>query len=138
MRLAPLHIHGDIIEIKALKTGVMCCIPFYDDDIFKPVQLARKYEGKQKTCLPVNVQINRYLKDIQRLIKFERFPLVTKNRQKNFVTLKLYQGLPARIIMQATGQRTESSFNYYAGISTKKLVTNFQKHSNGGQTGVQI
>jgi hypothetical protein len=45
------------------------------------------------------------------------------------VTLKLYQGVPARSIMQATGHQTEEAFNAYVGVDELELVQQFMRNS---------
>jgi integrase len=45
-----------------------------------------------------------------------RLKLTTKIGRRAFAIFKLYQGVPARLIMQATGHQTEETFNYYVGV----------------------
>ncbi|RDC63319.1 tyrosine-type recombinase/integrase [Adhaeribacter pallidiroseus] len=128
----PKDIHNGIIKIKAGKTkkhNIWCYIPYYDDAIFKPVEIVTKYQGKYNTCLPVNKGINSYLKYIGKFAGITRLELTTKIGRKTFATLKLYQGVPDRMVMQATGHKTEKAFVRYIGVNTIKLLENFQKRS---------
>jgi hypothetical protein len=53
---------------------------------------------------------------VQRLVGLTRLYLTTKIGCKTSVTRKLYQGVPAQLIRQATGPRTEEAFNHYVGV----------------------
>lgn len=131
-KLNPTHIHNNLIIFKPGKAeeyNITCYAPFFDDHIFKPVEIINRYQGQFKTCLPVNWEINRHLKTIQELAKITRLNLSTKIGRKTFATLKLYQGVPTRIIMQATGHQTEKSFNRYIGVDTFKLIESFKRQS---------
>jgi integrase len=128
-RLSPNHISKELITITTQKTSITCYIPFYDDQIFRPVELINKYKGRYKTCLPVNKSINEYLKYVQKLSGIDRLELTTKIGRKTFVTLKVYQGVQVRLIMTATGHKTEASFNRYAGIDTESLIQVFKDKS---------
>lgn len=130
LELRPHEIRGQLIVTDANKTDGECYIPFYDDELFRPVELVRKYAGQvpPDRVLPYysDVLINKLLKVVQRLAHFDRFPLTTKIGRKTFATLKVYQGVPTRIVMQATGHRTEASFNRYVGINQEELVSQFK------------
>jgi hypothetical protein len=62
---------------------------------------------------------------VQRLSDITRLHLTTKIGRKTFVMLKLYQGVPARFIMQVTGHQPEEAFNHYVGVDELKLVEEF-------------
>jgi len=38
-RMGPQHIQGELIKMATGKTGIVCLIPFLDDDVFRPVAL---------------------------------------------------------------------------------------------------
>jgi hypothetical protein len=79
--------------------------------------------------VPKCYRCNEFLKVVQRLVGLTRLNLTTKIGRKTFVTLKLYQGVPARLIMQATGHRTEEAFNHYVGVDQFQLVEEFMRKS---------
>ncbi|MFC6999551.1 phage integrase SAM-like domain-containing protein [Rufibacter roseus] len=136
----PHHIKGNIIIKhggKTIKHGIIYYIPFFDDYLFKPVELVEKYAGGQDTCMPVNWDINTHLKTIQKLVGITRLNLTTKIGRKTFATLKLYQGVPRHVVMQATGHKTEKSFNAYIGVDTLKVIEVFTKHSAASSLGGQ-
>jgi len=129
-RAAWEHVRGNLIVLNdSAKSGVTVYIPFYDDDIFKPVALAERYEHRTPFDLlvPECYRANEFLKVVQRLVGLTRLNLTTKIGRKTFVTLKLYQGVPQRLIMQATGHQTEEAFNHYVGIDELKLVEEFMR-----------
>ncbi|WP_187261277.1 tyrosine-type recombinase/integrase [Pontibacter beigongshangensis] len=140
MKLKPGDIKGDLIVIEATKTLNKCYIPLYDDSVFRPNEILERYLGLQETCLPQvpDPVINRHLKHIQKLASISRMNLTTKIGRKTFVTLKIYQGVETRLIMQATGHKTESAFNAYVGTDTDELVLAFRRQSAkiGHKTGL--
>ncbi|TGE26922.1 tyrosine-type recombinase/integrase [Hymenobacter metallicola] len=137
-QLAWQHVKGQMIHIKAGKNQHECYIPFYDDDLFHMVELAGKYEGRAPgdLLLPTCYRVNEFLKFVQQLAGLTRLPLTTKLGRKTFVTLKLYQGVPSRLVMQSTGHTTESSFNHYVGVDTMKLLQEYARRSPGMQRSV--
>jgi integrase len=132
-RLAWHHVRGQMIHLKAGKNQHDCYIPFYDDDLFQMVALARKYEHRapDDLLLPTCYRVNEFLKVVQQLAGIKRLNLTTKLGRKTFVTLKLYQGVPSRMVMQATGHTTEEAFNHYVGVDTIKLLQEFMRKSPG-------
>ncbi|WP_375435057.1 tyrosine-type recombinase/integrase [uncultured Hymenobacter sp.] len=130
-RLAWHHVKGQMIHLKAGKTQRECYIPFYDDSLFHLVALANAYEHRSHDdlLLPTCYRVNEFLKIVQQLAGITRLNLTTKLGRKTFVTLKLYQGVPTRSIMQATGHTTESSFNHYVGVDTISLLEQFMRRS---------
>lgn len=131
-RAAWEHVRGNLIVLDHIaKSDVTAYIPFYDDAVFKPVELAERYEHRSPTDLlvPECYRTNEFLKVVGRLVGLTRFNLTTKIGRKTFVTLKLYQGVPARAIMQATGHQTEEAFNAYVGVDELKLVESFMRKS---------
>jgi hypothetical protein len=123
-------VRGNLVVLdNTVKTDVTVYVPFYDDDIFKPVALANRYEHRSPYDLlvPECYRCNEFLKVVQRLSGITRLNLTTKIGRKTFVTLKLYQGVPARLIMQATGHQTEEAFNHYVGVDELKLVEEFMR-----------
>ncbi|WP_185282881.1 tyrosine-type recombinase/integrase [Hymenobacter sp. NBH84] len=132
-RLSWHHVKGQMIHIKSEKTGGECYIPFYDDDVFRMVSLAQHYEHRTHgdLLLPICYRVNEFLKVVQQLAGLTRLNLTTKLGRKTFATLKLYQGVPTRLVMQATGHTTEKAFNHYVGVDTIKLLQEFVRKSPG-------
>lgn len=131
-RAAWQHVRGNLVVLEnTVKTDVTVYVPFYDDDLFKPVALANRYEHRSPYDLlvPECYRCNEFLKVVQRLAGITRLNLTTKIGRKTFVTLKLYQGVPARLIMQATGHQTEEAFNHYVGVDELGLVEEFMRKS---------
>ncbi|GAB3638260.1 hypothetical protein GCM10027422_38500 [Hymenobacter arcticus] len=131
-RAAWKHVHGQMLVLDdSAKNGVTVYIPFYDDDFFKPVALASRYEHRSPLDLlaPECYRANECLALVQQLFGLTRLKLTTKIGRKTFVTLKLYQGVPARLIMQATGHQTEEAFNHYVGIDEIRLLEEFMRKS---------
>jgi integrase len=131
-RAAWEHVRGNLLVLDHIaKSDVTAYIPFYDDAVFKPVELAERYEHRSPTDLlvPGCYRANEFLKVVGRLVGLTRLNLTTKIGRKTFVTLKLYQGVPARTIMQATGHQTEEAFNAYVGVDELKLVESFMRKS---------
>lgn len=129
-RAAWQHVRGQMIVLDgSAKNEATVYIPFYDDDIFRPVELAERYEHRSPLDLlvPECYRTNEFLRVVQRLTGITRLKLTTKIGRKTFVTLKLYQGVAQRLIMQATGHQTEEAFNHYVGIDELKLVEEFMR-----------
>ena len=123
---------GNLLVLEHVaKSDVTAYIPFYDDAVFKPVELAERYEHRFPTDLlvPECYRANEFLKVVGQLVGLTRLNLTTKIGRKTFVTLKLYQGVPARTIMQATGHQTEEAFNAYVGVDELKIVEEFMRKS---------
>jgi hypothetical protein len=127
-KLAPRQLSGQLVRLKATKTRKECFIPYFDDDVFRPVALVEKYAPLGlATCLPVVNGLSEYLPHVQHLAGLTRFKLTSKVGRKTFVTLKIAQGVPRAQVMQATGHRTEASFNRYLGVVEQELVETFRK-----------
>ncbi|MDX5345902.1 MAG: hypothetical protein LPJ89_10675, partial [Hymenobacteraceae bacterium] len=122
-------IKGELIIVDAQKTGDYCYIPFYDDAIFKPVALVNKYRSNHLRIFPSCPKINKHLKTIQKLAEIDRLILTTKIGRKTFATTKIYMGVPRSIVMQATGHKTEVSFNRYLGVNEPELLKIFKQSS---------
>lgn len=131
-RLAWQHVHGQMIVLdNTAKNEATVYIPFFDDDLFKPVALANRYEHRSPLDLlvPDCYRANEFLRMVQQLAGITRLKLTTKIGRKTFVTLKLYQGVPARLIMQSTGHQTEEAFNHYVGIDEIRLLEEHMRKS---------
>ena len=129
-KLAPRHLdyQHHVVRIKTGKTQLPCVIPFLDDDVFRPVALVEKYRPLGlPTCLPVGTGLDDYLPTVARLAGLTRIALTSKVGRKTFVTLKLAQGVPRQVVMQATGHKTESSFNRYVGVDEAELVATYRR-----------
>ncbi|MCC2546450.1 tyrosine-type recombinase/integrase [Hymenobacter sp. BT175] len=129
------HIHGEVIKIQSGKNAEMCYIPYYEDSLFHLPSMAAKYEHRtglgNDLLLPHCPHLNERLAVLQQLAGITRLHLTSKLGRKTFVTLKLYQGVPTRLVMQATGHKTEESFNRYVGVDTIKLVQEYMRKSPG-------
>ncbi|MGI4762531.1 MAG: phage integrase SAM-like domain-containing protein [Janthinobacterium lividum] len=132
-RAAWEHVRGNLLVLDNIaKSDVTVYIPFYDDALFKPVELAERYEHPTPYALlvPECYRANEFLRVVQRMIGLTRLKLTTKIGRKTFVTLKLYQGVPSRTIMQATGHQTEEAFNAYVGVDELEIVQQFMRKSS--------
>lgn len=100
--LTPHHLHQELVKVRANKNQVLCLIPFFDDDMFKPVQVAKKPASMGlATCLPVVHDIHH----VGHLAGIARIHLTTRGGRKTFATLKIYQGVPKSQVMLATGHK---------------------------------
>jgi hypothetical protein len=110
------------------KTGNECIIPFYDDDIFRPVALLEKYKHLESVVPYMHdTDINEHLKTIQGLIKFDRFPVSTKHGRKFFATTQyIVLKKPMQIVMRAGGWKTEKAFLRYVGIDKAEIIKGFK------------
>ncbi|SHL98852.1 phage integrase SAM-like domain-containing protein [Hymenobacter psychrotolerans] len=132
-RMAPEHIQDDILRMDAGKTGIRCLIPFFDDEVFKPVALVRKYAPLGlATCLPKLHTLDDYLPHVQHLAGITRIQVTTRVGRKTFVTLKIFQGVPKAQVMLATGHQTEKSFNRYLGVDEQELLTIYRRTARLG------
>ncbi len=95
-------------------------------DVFLPVEalyILQKYEAhKEKTgfLLPfiIEKEANKYLKVIQALIQFERFPLVTSTGRKSYSSIMANAGAPLDILRHATGHTNTQTLNkHYVRIN---------------------
>lgn len=127
--VGPDDVRDSIIYWERGKWGNPCHIPYYDDALFHPVALTAKYAGRSAQLVPACPLVNRHLKLIARLVNLTRIDLTTKIGRKTFVTLKLFQGVPQRMVMMATGHTTEASFNHYVGVDVLKLLEQFRRHA---------
>jgi hypothetical protein len=127
-RMAPEHLQGSFVKIEAGKTGVLCLIPFIDDDVFKPVALIAKYAPLAlRTCLPDVPTLDDYLPHLALLAGITRLHVTSRIGRKTFATLKIYQGVPKTQVMLATGHKTEQNFNRYLGINEEELLGIYQR-----------
>lgn len=129
-RAAWQHVRGNLIVLEdSAKNEATVYIPFYDDGLFRPVALANRYEHRSPLDLlvPECYRTNEFLKVVQRVVGLSRLNLTTKIGRKTFVTLKLYAGVAPRLIMQATGHKTEAAFNAYVGVDELRLVEEFMR-----------
>lgn len=63
-----------------------------------------------------------YLPHVAALAHLTRLKLGLHVGRKTYATLKIYQGVPARLVMLATGHQTEAQFNVYLGINEQELL----------------
>ncbi|WP_223650541.1 hypothetical protein [Hymenobacter psoromatis] len=131
-RAAWKHVHGQMLVLDdSAKNGVTVYIPFYDDEFFWPVALAGRYEYRSPLDLlvPECYRANEFLAIVQQLAGLSCLKLTTKIGRKTFATLKLYQSVPARLIVQATGHQTAEAFTHYVGIDQLRLLEEFMRKS---------
>lgn len=121
-------IEDRVLEVRRGKTGKPCYVPFFDDEVFKLVELTAKYAGRTEHLVPACPTVNRHLKTIAKLVDLTRLTLTTKIGRKTFVTIKVMRGTPVRLVMMATGHTTEQSFNHYLGVDLVKLLEQYRKY----------
>jgi integrase len=124
------HINAaqELIEKALNKTTVVGLIPYLDDDVFRPVALLEKYRPLGlDSCLPFVRDPWRYLPHVAALSGLTRLKLGMHVGRKTYATLKIYQGVPARLVMLATGHQTESQFNVYLGINRQELLDSYRQ-----------
>lgn len=56
------------------------------------------------------------------LARITRLKLGVHVGRKAYATLKIYQGVPARLAMPATGHQTEAQFNVYLSIDEEESI----------------
>nr|WP_236018551.1 phage integrase SAM-like domain-containing protein [Hymenobacter sp. BT559] len=118
----------ELLKKQLNKTTVVGLIPYLDDDVFQPVALLEKYSPLGlETCMPFVRDPWLYLPHIAVLARITRLKLGMHVGRKTYATLKIYQGVPARLVMLATGHQTESQFNVYLGIDEKELLDSHRK-----------
>ncbi|MVN77711.1 hypothetical protein GO988_15365 [Hymenobacter sp. HMF4947] len=133
-KLAPHHVQGELLRMRAGKTEIICRVPLLDDDVFKPVALLAKYAPLGlDTYLPWVRDPWKYLPLLQQLLGFTRLPLGMHIGRKTFATLKIYQGVPRSQVMMATGHQTEANFNRYLGINEHELVESYRRTARTGE-----
>jgi integrase len=140
-RLAPEHVQGDLLRMRAGKTDVICRVPLVDDAVFKPQALLAQYAGLGlATYLPWVRDPWKYLPLVQQLAGLTRLHLGMHVGRKTFATLKIYQGVPRSQVMMATGHQTEANFNRYLGIDEQELMESYRRTArkvvaeNGGKS----
>lgn len=133
-KLAASHIDSgkNRLVINRNKTKNECVVPFFDDQVFKPVALVESYKGSS-SLLPKmpDQKINEHIKTVQKMVEFERFTVTTKIGRKTFATIwHLEQGVEAHIVMRATGHTTEKAFLRYVGTDRKAIVDKFTEKAS--------
>ncbi|AHJ97977.1 site-specific integrase [Hymenobacter swuensis] len=90
-KLAPEHIHGELIRIEAGKTGIVCLLPFIDDDVLKPVQLVAKYAGRGlPTYLPAAHELDAYLPHVAHFAGITLLRVASRIGRKTFMSTRIY------------------------------------------------
>jgi integrase len=118
----------ELLKKQLNKTTVVGLIPYLDDDVFRPVALLEKYRPLElETCLPFVRDPWLYLPHVAALARITRLKLGMHVGRKTYATLKIYQGVPARLVMLATGHQTEAQFNVYLGIDEQELLDSHRK-----------
>ena len=140
------NIQDDYIKFRSVKTGQMVVVP-----IHRAVKvIIEKYKDTSNTSLPPlysNVKFNLHLKELGKLIPAfdvdvivrytkggafleetkKKYELIkTHSGRRTFATLSYKQGIPSRVIMSATGHRTEASFIKYIKTSPIEDATLLQ------------
>ncbi|MDX2172985.1 MAG: tyrosine-type recombinase/integrase [Bacteroidota bacterium] len=131
------NIEDGLIQLRAVKTGQLIIVP-----VHKTVKkIIEKYSEKTYTSLPKilsNVKMNKYIKEVGKLIpafnvevtrgytkggiyieetKMKYELIKTHTARRSFSTNAYKSGVPASVIMKATGHKTESSFMKYLKTS---------------------
>ena len=127
------NLQDGFIRFRSKKTGQLVVVPIH------PVvnRIIEKYKDVSTTSLPKfysNVKMNEYIKDIGEMIPAfdvevtrgftkggayveetkKKYELIkTHTARRSFSTNAYKQGIPSRVIMSATGHRTETSFMKY-------------------------
>jgi integrase len=114
----------DHIKINAQKTSAECIIPFFDDQIFRPVSIYQKYDGELPKLS--GQKLNKMLKLIAIEKKFKRIDLTSKTGRKTFATLNVLNGVSPLTVMRSTGHKDYKSFQAYVGISAVDVVKEFK------------
>jgi len=94
------------------KTIVVGLIPFLDDDLFRLVALLEQYRPLGlATCLPFVHAPWHYLPHMAALSGLTRLKLGMHVGRKTYATLKIYQSVPARLViwLPATSPKRNST-----------------------------
>jgi integrase len=124
-RLNREWIQNDFLVFKAQKTNVKCYIPFFDDLLFKPIELFEKVIGQTIS----GNKLNDHIKEVFLELELTRIIPTSKTGRKTFATLKLLHGVSPEIIMKSTGHKSRSSFDAYVGIDTSDILKHYKDKS---------
>lgn len=104
---------GKAIIYNAQKTNELCIVPFFDDQLFRPVYLYEKYKGKMPR---MDGQV---LNDWIKQIDFLPHRIKQQSSKVGRITLpsiKYHElGIEAQFVMSITGHATEKEFLKYVG-----------------------
>lgn len=144
--IKPENIEGNLIQIKAQKTGELIAIPVHEN----VKNVMAKYTDKTFNNLPPaisNAKMNEYLKDLGKksglseikvlekaqggkIVKVEK-PLhdliTTHTARRSFASNMFRMGVPAMVIMGVTGHKTETSFMKYIKVSPREKAQIMQE-----------
>lgn len=106
------------------KTTSPCIIPYFDDQLFRPVYyinlLVEKY-GQLPYMTGNN--LNYYIACIQYELGQTRIKATSKTGRKTHASIKVYDyGLDPELVMKTTGHETRRSFDAYLGIRKSDIV----------------
>ena len=130
---------GKYIKLQTQKTDELVEIPLHD----AVLSIMEKYKGKNANNLPpslTNQPLNRYLKEIGRLVGFDaletiiytkggkritqqlpKYDLITTHTaRRSFATNQYLLGVPTITIMEMTGHRTEKAFMKYIKVTKRE------------------
>lgn len=114
-----------MLIVKQTKTSRPCYIPWFDDDLFKPVAL---WELLKNIGWKISAQkLNENIGDLMEEMGFTRIKVTSKTGRKTFSTLNLLKGVQPEIIMKSTGHRTRAAFDAYVGIDTTDILSAFKR-----------
>ena len=116
------------IKINSQKTSGECIIPFFDDQVFKPVQIYKKYDGELPRLS--GQKLNKALVTIAIKAKIKRIDITSKTGRKTFATIKLLSGISPFTVMRSTGHKDYKSFTAYVGISPDDVIKENKEKAN--------
>jgi len=106
------------------KTTSPCIIPYFDDQLFRPVyyiNLLKEKYGELPYMTGNN--LNYYIACIQYELGQIRIKATTKTGRKTHASIKVYDyGLDPELVMKTTGHETRRSFDAYLGIRKSDIV----------------
>lgn len=119
----------EYIELRRKKTGALCIIPFYDNELFRPHYYTSELIAKfGKLPIMNGSALNDYLAEIQQELGLTRIRITSKVGRKTFASLQVYHlNKPYALVMKVTGHTTYRSFEAYLGIQKKDIVAKFKE-----------
>lgn len=145
--LGPENIKDGRLHVKTQKTGELVVLPLYK--MVKDIMI--KYKDQPNSLPPAmsNVKMNKYIKDVGRLLPILQKPirtsvtkggeLISENKQKwecitvhtarrSFTTNLYLDGVNSLTIMKMTGHKSEKVFLSYLKASEEENATVLEKH----------
>jgi integrase len=120
------NIISDRIVYRSVKTNGLAEVPFFDDDLFKPVALYERCKGETMYPKLSDQYFNRQLKVLQKEAEFTRIELTSKVGRKTFATIKVLKGVNPHIVMKSTGHTTYKAFKDYLGFDPADIMKEYK------------